>query len=80
MILFGLLSGYIMNKTRKKRSVLPLAHGINNLILTLLALTQMITGWGVIKLFVLGGCPLPPSFCPSPDGTAKNNVPSGFTG
>ena len=55
MIIFGLLSGYSMNKTRKKRSVLPLAHGINNLILTLLALTQMITGWGVIKLFVLGG-------------------------
>ncbi len=55
MILFGLLSGYIMNKTRKKRTVLPLAHGINNLILTLLALAQGITGWGVIKLFVLGG-------------------------
>jgi len=39
-------------------------HGINNLILTLLALTQLITGWGIIKLFVLGGCPLPPSFAP----------------
>ncbi|MCP4118690.1 MAG: DUF4079 domain-containing protein [Desulfobacteraceae bacterium] len=55
MILFGLISGYVMNKTRQKRPVLPLAHGINNLILTLLALTQLITGWGVIKLFVLGG-------------------------
>ena len=54
LILFGLISGLYMNKVKKKRTVLPLLHGINNTILILLALSQIATGWEVLNQFVLG--------------------------
>ena len=54
LILFGLISGLYMNRTKKKRTVLPLLHGINNTVLVLLAVTQIATGGKVLSRFVLG--------------------------
>jgi nitric oxide reductase large subunit len=54
LIIFGLSSGLYMDRNKKKRKVLPMLHGLNNLILLMLALTQIVTGWGVYHTFVLG--------------------------
>jgi len=53
LIIFGLASGYVMDKYKKKRSALPLAHAINNAVLVLLTVAQLITGIGVIRDFIL---------------------------
>lgn len=53
-IIFGLASGQYMNHNKKKRKVLPLIHGLSNLVLLILALTQVVTGWWVYRVFVLG--------------------------
>jgi predicted MFS family arabinose efflux permease len=55
LLLFGLGSGILMNRVKKKRKILPLIHGINNLIVILLALSQIRTGWWVYNTYVLGG-------------------------
>ena len=52
LILFGLISGIYMNSKKKKRTVLPLLHGINNVILLILALNQARTGWPFLKALV----------------------------
>ncbi len=39
---------------KKRRKVLPLIHGVNNLVLVLLALFQVYNGWHVINAFVWG--------------------------
>ena len=54
-ILFGLFSGLYMNRKRRHRRLLPLVHGLNNLILLFFALTQLVSGWWVYRTFVLGG-------------------------
>jgi len=53
-IVFGLLSGLAMNRVKKKRRVLPVLHGINNIILLGLALDQVGTGWRVLCRLVWG--------------------------
>ena len=53
-IIFGLASGQYMNHNKKKRKVLPLIHALSNLVLLILALTQVVTGWWVYRVFVLG--------------------------
>ena len=53
-IIFGLASGLFMNHNKKKRKVLPLIHGLSNLVLLILALTQVVSGWWVYRDFVLG--------------------------
>ena len=53
-IIFGLVSGLYMNRNKKERRALPLIHGLNNLIVLVLALAQVVTGWGVYRTFVLG--------------------------
>ena len=53
LLIFGLASGYVMDKRKKKRSALPLAHAINNAVLVLLAACQLATGIGVIRSLVL---------------------------
>jgi len=53
-ILFGVISGLYMNARKKKRKTLPLMHGINNLIILCLALSQAFTGWEILKTFVFG--------------------------
>ncbi|MFW6115281.1 MAG: DUF4079 family protein [Thermodesulfobacteriota bacterium] len=53
-IVFGMGTGLYMNSRKKKRRILPLIHGLNNLIVLILAFVQAATGWGVVKTFVLG--------------------------
>ena len=54
MIVVGLLSGIYMNRVKKKRTVLPLIHGVNNALLFLLALFQVYSGWQVLQRLVVG--------------------------
>jgi nitric oxide reductase large subunit len=52
-IIFGGTSGLYMDRNKKKRTALPLIHGLSNLVLLILALTQVVTGWTVYTLLVL---------------------------
>ena len=54
LLLFGLISGLYMNRHKKKRTLLPLLHGSNNLLLLALAGYQAYTGWWVYSIYVLG--------------------------
>jgi uncharacterized membrane protein YozB (DUF420 family) len=53
LLLFALWSGLLMDRRRKARTMLPLLHGLGNLLLVTLAVTQVCTGWRVIKDFIL---------------------------
>jgi hypothetical protein len=53
-MLIGLVSGWIMHGRKQRRKVLPLIHGVNNLVLVLLALFQVYNGWQVLNAFVWG--------------------------
>lgn len=53
-IVFGTGTGLYMNYRKKKRRILPLIHGLNNLIVLIFAFVQVATGWGILKTFVLG--------------------------
>jgi hypothetical protein len=53
-VAFGLASGLYMNVKKKQRRVLPLLHGVNNLIVLFLSLMQVYSGFWVYKTFVLG--------------------------
>ena len=55
LIIFGLLSGLYMNHAKKKRRILPFIHGLNNLVILLMAISQIISGSWVYRVFVLGG-------------------------
>jgi hypothetical protein len=54
LIVFGTGTGLYMNYRKKKRRILPLIHGLNNLLILILASFQVVTGWGVLRTFVLG--------------------------
>lgn len=54
-IIFGLISGLYMNHKKRKRRILPFLHGLNNLVILIMALSQIITGFRVYRAFVLGG-------------------------
>ncbi|MBW2641749.1 MAG: DUF4079 family protein [Deltaproteobacteria bacterium] len=54
LILFGLFSGLYMNRVKKKRKLLPFVHGFVNLIVLILSLYQISTGWWVYNVYVLG--------------------------
>ncbi|MGA1867964.1 MAG: DUF4079 domain-containing protein [bacterium] len=54
IILFGLGSGLYMNSTRKKQTILPLVHGLSNLVAVMLALSQIWTGVIVYLRYVVG--------------------------
>lgn len=53
-IIFGAASGLYMNRKKKKRKALPMIHGLINLVILILVLTQAVTGWRVYMMFVLG--------------------------
>ena len=53
-IIFGAAAGLYMNRKKKKRKALPIIHGLSNLVILILALTQVATGWRVYMQFVLG--------------------------
>ncbi len=54
-MIFGLVSGLFMNHKKKQRRILALIHGLNNLVVLILALTQIVSGSWVYRVFVLGG-------------------------
>ncbi|MBI5524376.1 MAG: DUF4079 domain-containing protein [Desulfarculus sp.] len=53
LMVFGLASGRVMDRRKARRRLLPLAHGLNNLVLVALALVQLATGIGVIRDMIL---------------------------
>ena len=55
LLIFGLLSGLYMNHRKRKRRILPFIHGLNNLVILLMAISQSISGLWVYRVFVLGG-------------------------
>lgn len=54
-IIFGVGSGLYMDHKKKNRKLLTFIHGLNNLVVLALALTQVVSGWGIYRSFVLGG-------------------------
>ena len=54
LIIFGFGTGLYMHLKKRKRRFLPMTHGIVNLVILILAMSQAVTGWKVIKMFVLG--------------------------
>ena len=53
-ILFAIGSGLYMDRKKKKRKVLPLIHALCNTVMLFLALSQIYTGIGVYRTYVLG--------------------------
>jgi uncharacterized membrane protein YozB (DUF420 family) len=49
----GYVTGWIMDRDRKKRRYMPLVHGVFNMVAVVLALAQVATGWLVIREFML---------------------------
>ena len=54
-IIFGFVSGLYMNHKKRKRRLLPFIHGLNNLVVLIMGIGQIISGFGVYRAFVLGG-------------------------
>jgi hypothetical protein len=52
-LLFGLGSGLVLHYCKKKRKVLPVAHGLNNLFLVGLALGHLVTGRQALVSLIL---------------------------
>lgn len=50
--LFGLATGYIMDKYKRKRTVLPLVHGVANVVLLVLVVIELFTGVGLLETFL----------------------------
>jgi hypothetical protein len=48
LILFGLASGLYMDRKKAKRKILPILHGAANLVLIVLALSQLVTGIAIV--------------------------------
>jgi hypothetical protein len=49
----GYVTGFIMDRNKKKRPYMPLVHGVFNMLAVLLALFQVVTGVVVIRDFML---------------------------
>lgn len=54
LMLFGLGSGFYMDRMKARRRALPLAHGCVNALLVLLALWQLVSGVLILRGRVLG--------------------------
>lgn len=53
LLAVGGLTGLWMDRRKAPRTVLPLVHGVCNLLLLALAISQFSTGWDVIRDFLL---------------------------
>ena len=53
LILFGAASGLYMDRAKRPRKLLPILHGVLNLVLLLLALGQLATGIAIVS-YMLG--------------------------
>ena len=49
LIIFGLWSGLHMDKVKKRRTALPILHGLNNATILILSVFQIITGLQILK-------------------------------
>ena len=54
LLLFGLGSGMYMDRRKKKRRVLNLLHGLNNVLVLLFCLGQLFVGGRLLRLLFLG--------------------------
>jgi hypothetical protein len=54
-IIFGIVSGVYMNRRRENRNTLRVVHGLNNLVVMALALTQVVSGFWFYRALGLGG-------------------------
>ena len=52
--IIGVATGLYMDRRKKRRKALPLIHGLNNVVVVLLALFQIYTGVNVYRFFVMG--------------------------
>jgi hypothetical protein len=52
LMLFGLISGLLLDKKKGTYKKLPILHGLNNTVLMVLALVQIWTGINVLRFFV----------------------------
>lgn len=50
--LFGLATGFIMDRNKKRRKWLPLIHGGANVVLLVLVLMECYTGYGLLETFL----------------------------
>lgn len=50
--IFGLITGYVMNKHKKKRFWLPVCHGVSNVLLVVLVIVECVTGVGLYRAFL----------------------------
>ena len=55
LLLFGLCSGLYLYFKPEKQKIIPVIHALNNLLILLLVLVQIFTGWQVYQRYVLGG-------------------------
>ena len=53
LLIFGIISGFFMYLKPKQRKTLPAIHGINNLVILVLALAQIVTGIMAYTRYVL---------------------------
>lgn len=51
--IFGLVTGYIMNKYKRKRKYLPILHGVGNVVLLILVGAELWTGVSLLETFVV---------------------------
>ncbi|NJB67830.1 hypothetical protein GGQ74_001470 [Desulfobaculum xiamenense] len=53
LLITGYATGEVLDRKRARRTVLPLVHGANNLLLFALAVWQVVTGVWVVRTFLL---------------------------
>jgi hypothetical protein len=53
-IIFGLATGIYMNRQKRNSRGLVFIHGLNNLIILIFSVLQVITGWGLLRMFLFG--------------------------
>lgn len=53
LLVFGYVSGLVMDRVKKRRKVLPLLHAVNNTLLVVLALSQLVTGIQILRTFII---------------------------
>ncbi len=53
LMVFGLVSGLLLDRQKGKYKKLPVLHGLNNTAVLFLALVQIWTGLNVVRFFIL---------------------------
>lgn len=53
LCVIGYMTGYRLDKEKRRRKWLPLVHGVNNLVLVALALWQLWTGVSLVRLYLM---------------------------